>query len=234
MKRRLSLISILRLGAATVLARNGYIDISDGNLGYSDRRFAAKGAAVRAISIVIGCALALSVLVLGIASAQVPYIAVYFDSGYTQQVMDCQGVGVIDTWHVVAVNFNRSLSGAEFAIHYPQAVMWIADLNTPPVTLNYTPTGISMGFPIPQNGYNPVPLCDVLVMWNCDECGSPFEDNQVKVVENPATGFLGAVDYPGFNLVPGLGLTAWICGHWCMCVPTKDTTWGGVKALYTE
>ena len=182
-------------------------------------------------ALVTALALALTVLVVGVASAQTPYIAVYFNSGYSQEAKDCPGVGVIDTWYVAAVNFNTFLSGADFAIQYPMAVTWLADLALPPLALGATPIGLSLGFPLPQNGYNPVPLCQVLVMWHCAECVDPWMVNQVKVVANPGTGFLGAVDYPGYNLVPSQGLTALICP---LPIATEPTTWGQIKATYGD
>jgi hypothetical protein len=163
-------------------------------------------------------------------SAQTPYIAVYFNAGYSQEAKDCPGP-VVDTWYVAARNFNMFLSGAEFMIQYPPAVTWMADLATPPVTIGVTPTGITMGFPFPENGYNDVALCQVMVQWHCSECVDPWLISQIKVVAHPGTGFLGAVDYPGFNLVPSQGLTALICP---LPIPTEQTTWGQVKAVYGE
>jgi len=165
-------------------------------------------------------------------SAQTPYIAVYFDKGHSQEAKDCPpGPGpVVDTWYIAAVNFNMFLSGAEFMVSYPPAVTWLADAATPPVTLGNTLTGITMGFPFPQNGFNTVDLCQVVVQWNCESC-TGFLDNQVKVVAHPGTGFLGGVDYPGFNLVPSIGMTAMICA---CTIPTEQTTWGQVKSLYGE
>jgi hypothetical protein len=165
----------------------------------------------------------------------VPYIAVYFDQyyGYGQETKDCPGF-VMDTWYVAAVNFNTYITGADFQILYPGAVTYLGDLNTPPVTVGNTAAGISMGFALPQNGYNPVPLCQVRVFWNCDNCdrpGGPFVNNLVKVVTNPNTGFLGVTDFPNFNMVPGVGLTAVICPT---TVPVEETSWGQVKALYGE
>lgn len=165
------------------------------------------------------------------ASAQTPYIAVYFNSGFSQEAIDCQGVGVFDTWYVAAVNFNMFLSGADFAIQYPPAVTWITDLQVWTVFQGTTPAGYSVGFPIPQNGFSPIPLVNVMVMWNCGECAAPWHNNPVKVVTNPATGFLGGVDYPGFNLVPSTGLTALVCP---LPIATEETTWGQVKAVYGD
>ena len=163
-----------------------------------------------------------------VASAQVPYIAVYFDPYLTQETKDCPGV-VMDTWYVGAVNFNVFITGADFMIEYPPAVTWMSD-NPPPVKIGSTPTGISIGFALPLNGYSAVELMSVNVLWNCDSCVEPYLDNQVKVLMNPTTSFLGVTDYPEYNLVPGAGLTALICAT----IPAEDTTWGQVKALYGE
>lgn len=163
-----------------------------------------------------------------VANAQTPYIAVYFDPYHTQETKDCPGF-VTDTWYVAAVNFNIYITGADFMIQYPPAVTWLADLNVPPVKIGNTATGLSFGYALPQNGYGVLELCQVLVMWNCDHCGEAFQNNLVKVVPNPATGFLGVSDYPNFNLIPGTGLTSIICP---LGVPNEDTTWGQVKALY--
>ena len=162
-------------------------------------------------------------------SAQAPYIAVYFDQYHTQETKDCPGF-VVDYWYVAAVNFNTFITGADFAIQYPAAVTWLADLNMPPVTIGNTLTGVSMAFALPQNGYGSFELCQVKVFWNCDACVVPYVNNQVRVVPNPVTGFLGVTDYPQYNLIPGNGLTALICAT----VPAEETTWGQVKSLYGE
>ncbi len=175
-------------------------------------------------------ALALMIVLVGAASGQTPYMAVYFDQYHTQETKDCPGF-VIDTWYVAAVNFNTFITGADFAIQYPPAVLWIADLNLPPVVIGNTLTGISMGWALPKNGYGVFEMCRVQVLWNCDHCADPYLDNLVRVIPNPMTGFLGVTDFPNFNLVPGIGLTTVICPR---TIPTEDTTWGQVKALYGE
>jgi hypothetical protein len=162
-------------------------------------------------------------------SAQTPYIAVFFDSGLSHQAKDCPGP-VADTWYVAAENFNTYLSGAEFQVQYPAAVTWLADTDKPAATIGNTQNGISMGFPGPVNGFVPVLLCKVQVFWNCDACVEPYLDNAVKVVPNQYTGFLGVTDYPLFQEIPGVGLTSYICAT----VPTEETSWGQVKALYGE
>ena len=167
----------------------------------------------------------------GMANAQMPYISVYFDQFLVQQTTVCSGVGAIGTWYVAAKNFNTMLSGAEFAIQYPSAVTFLKDENTPPVTFGNTASGISMGFPVAQKGAYPILLCTSQVLWNCDSCADQYVNNTVTVVANPHTGFLGCTDYPWFNMIPCVGLTAYICP---IVVPLEETTWGGVKALYGE
>jgi hypothetical protein len=163
------------------------------------------------------------------ASAQTPYIAVYFDQYLTQETKDCPGP-MMDTWYVAAKNFNAFLTGAEFAIQYPPAVVWMADVNKPEVTVGNTAAGISMGFPLPVNGFFDVFLCNVQVFWNCSACVEPYLNNAVKVVAHPVTGFLGVTDFPQYNVIPGIGLTSYICAT----VPAEETSWGQVKALYGE
>jgi len=163
-------------------------------------------------------------------SAQTPYIAVYFDQYLTQETTVCPGVGVTGTWYVAAKNFNAFLTGAEFAIQYPPAVTWLADLNKPAASIGSTPSGISMGFALPQNGFFPVLLCTPQVFWMCDACVEPYLNNVVRVVANPLTSFLGVTDYPQYNTIPCVGLTAYVCAS----VPAEETSWGQVKALYVE
>lgn len=164
------------------------------------------------------------------ASAQTPFIGVYFDSGYNYMAKEdgvCPGVGTLETWYVVGQNFNTFVAGMEFKIEYPGVVMWLSDAGTPPVTIGNTSTGISMGFGLPINGFFPVSICQVNVMWMC-EGGCPSQNIPVRVVQHPATGYLGGTDFPNFNLVPAVGMTSLICPS----VPVQDTTWGQVKALY--
>jgi len=163
------------------------------------------------------------------ASAQVPYFAVYFDQYHGVMAKDCPGP-VADVWYVAAVNLNMLVVGAEFQIEYPAAVWYVGDINTPPVTVGNTRDGISMGWGLPANGYGILDLCQVGVLWQCSACVAPYVDNQIKVVAHPATGFLGVTDYPGYSFVPVTGMTSLICPT----VPTEETTWGQVKAIYGE
>ena len=167
------------------------------------------------------------------AGAQSPYIAVYFDQYHTQETKECPGF-VLDTWYVAAVNFNVFITGTEFKVEYPPVVTWAADLpgvNPADLVIGDTSTGISMTWGLPQIGFGSFELCQVQVNWNCDHCAEPIANSLVKVVPNPMTMFLGVTDYPNYDLINGVGLTAIICP---LGVPNEDTTWGQVKALYGE
>lgn len=161
-------------------------------------------------------------------SAQTPYIAVYFDPGLSDETKDCPGP-VPDNLYVAGLNFNTFVTGAEFAVQYPAAMAWLGDANLPPVSVGTTPSGISLGWTAPQNGFVPIHMCTVSIFWQCT-CCCGIENSQIKVVPNPNTGFLGFTDYPQFNLIPAVGLTAFVCAT----VPAEETTWGQVKALYGE
>lgn len=171
-----------------------------------------------------------------VVSAQtIPFVAVYFDQSYQVEgnppapVGDpCPGIGVPVTLYIALVNSNVWVSGVEFAVNYPPELIFLADQNTPPVTVGQTPSGISMGFALPQNGFSALEVCQVLCLWNCDGCA--VTDSPIIVTPNPNTGFIGFTDFPNYDAFPAIGLTSLICAT----VPTQDTTWGKVKSLYGE
>jgi hypothetical protein len=179
-------------------------------------------------TLLTGLALALTLALPPASHAQTPFIAVYFDPGFSVECKDCPGQ-MLDVWYVTGVGFNTMVTGAEFAIQYPPAVAWVGDLNTPPVTIGQTPTGISMGYATPLNGYAPVGLCQVQVFWVCEGCAPPYYWNLVKVVPHPCTGFLGWTDET-FRERAAVGRTSIICGG----TPVEETTWGRVKVLFEE
>jgi len=183
---------------------------------------------MRMRSLAVGFALVLTMLMVGAASAQTPFIGVYFNPGLSVETKDCPGP-MPDVLYVAGINFNTFVVGAEFAIQYPPAIAWLGDANLPPVVVGNTPSGISVGWTAPQNGFNPIHICTVNIFWQCSSC-SGFANNMITVIPNPNTAFLGFSDYPQFNLNNAVGLTSLICAT----VPAEETTWGKVKSLYTE
>jgi len=166
-----------------------------------------------------------------VVSAQTPFIAVYFDANYTQVQKDCPpgpAGTVFDQFYVVLVNANRFVSGAEYRIQFGAAVMWLAATGLPPVALGTSPTGIALGFPVPQNGFFPVQLQTLQVLWMCDGCN--MLNDPIDVRANPNTGGTAPqwTDWPGFNIYKAVGLSSSICAT----VATEETTWGQVKSIY--
>lgn len=130
------------------------------------------------------CAMALMVcicIVVTPALAQQPTIKIIAGN--------CSGPG-LDTLTVVLENLNEFLTGAEYKINYPPEMIFLADLDTPGsgggpagVTLGSSPNGISMGFAIPQNGFSPVVLQRVLVLYTPTNSSAPA--SEVCVVGHP-------------------------------------------------
>ena len=184
-----------------------------------------------------GLGVLLLVLSIGIVNAQTPFIAVYFDAAYQIEgpgysdglTVECPGSG-LDTLYVALVNANKYVSGVDFMVDYPPALTWMGDLDTQPVSIGTTPTGLSMGWSLPQNGFSTLQICKVRVLWNCEFCDGLYLNNPVVVVPNPTTFTLGFTDWPDYALFPAVGMTSLICPT----IPTEDTTWGKVKSLYSE
>ena len=179
--------------------------------------------------LVVTVFVALAMVVAAPAEAQTPNIGVFFDNGFSRMDQDCPGAGVMDTLYVVARNFDRYLMAVEYSINYPPSMFWVADLDLPALHIGSSPTGITEGFPTPQNGYNALLVAKVVFMWMCAGC-TIITDMPVVVEPHPGTGFLGAVDFPNYDLVPAVGMKSLVCAT----VPIEETTWGQIKSLYGE
>ena len=188
----------------------------------------ANGVIMSKHAIAVGFALLFLFSSFGIVNAQIPAIAVYFDTG---QNKDCLGVGILETLAVVGLNYPACLSSAEFAISYPLAVAFLGDIPGPgTLTIGNSPTGITVMWAVPPGGiFQPILILNVDVMWLCDSCEPPFIDNLICPVPHPGSGFLGFRDCSG-SAHPAVG----ICAGICLTNPTEETTWGKVKALYSE
>jgi len=162
------------------------------------------------------------------ASAQTPHVVVFFDEGYwTQTTSDCGGIGTLDTLSVVAVGWNMFINAIEYSVSYPPSITWLADIPVTPLNIGNTSSGVATSWSLPQNGFDPLGIMNVLVVWNCDVC-STHENDPIVVGPHPLTGYLRATRYPDNALIEGVGLTSLICP----IVPVEEKTWGGVKALY--
>lgn len=159
---------------------------------------------------------------------QTPTVGIFFDENLTRMDKDCPPGGGVDTAYVVATNFNAYVAGIEFAINYPASMVWLADVDIPPVHLGTTPTGLMEAWALPLNGFNRIVVARIAFMWNCDGC--TVENDPVVVVPYPYSGFVRAVDFPMYNFIEGVGMKSLVCAT----VPADEATWGRIKALYGE
>jgi hypothetical protein len=180
----------------------------------------------RASAIVITLCL---LFVAGAAGAQ-PYIMVYYNDLYTVGNKDCPAGTpgtVLDTVYVVAKQFDRFFCGVEYSIVYPSQMTYQEEDPTSDLYIGDTVNGIAQAWSTPQNGFKSVLLNKIYFLWNCDGCGT--SDIPIVVAEHPDFS-LGAVAYPSNQYFNVIGMTSLICGT----TPERQTTWGNIKALYSE
>jgi hypothetical protein len=88
-------------------------------------------------------------------------------------------------------------------------MIWLADTGLPPVFIGTSPTGISMGFPLPQNGYNPIVVAQVIILWNCVGCTAI--NQRVEIVPHPLFGFVRGTRWPDMAVILAEGAGATVC-----------------------
>jgi hypothetical protein len=179
---------------------------------------------------------ALLILSLGasIVSAQIPNVQVFFTSDWgtygathlDQCPPDPPGT-VLDSVYVVASNFNMWISAIEYKVNWPMPHFIILGEETGGLDIGNTSTGISTAWPFPINGYSPVAVCKVRFLYGCQLC-LEGTDVPVTVVPHPISGLIQAIRWPDNAIFTGVGMESRICPT----IPTEDTTWGNIKALY--
>jgi hypothetical protein len=159
-------------------------------------------------------------------TAGTPYLQVYFDPGLTYTFENCppDPVGtVVDTFYVVAHDFDAWLNGIEFRIDYPPQIAWLGDLIDPNVlAIGNTYEGIGVAWTIPFNAFTPNVVLRVVFLWTCQDCNSPDINSVVCLNVYPGSGYLRAVRWPDLELIYGQSGTAVICpacGSWRPCDP---------------
>jgi hypothetical protein len=176
-------------------------------------------------------AIVCTIAIAGSAFAQTPNIQIYFDEALTQAQAPCPDApigSVTDTMYVVANNFGMWMSAVEFMVEYPIAkVAWIADLYDTPLHTGSSPTGTTIGWSVPKNAFDGAVLLQVLFVWNCQQCGGS-ENTPWRIVPNPMTGYLRAVEFGTNQVVDAVGMLSVICAT----TPVENSTWGQIKALY--
>jgi hypothetical protein len=174
----------------------------------------------------------------GAAMAQVPFVQVFFDAdvfgeGYSVTQSDCLPPNTISDLNVVAMNWNMFIQAIDFKVIIPPALLYLSD--TPNTTIadpviGNSPSGMAIAYNIPRNGFSPLLLTTIRVLWTgaCNCAAGPqaivVTGFDPSVNPNPQ-----AVRWPDFVQLDGVGMTSLICPG---PVSTQSSTWGGVKALY--
>ena len=172
----------------------------------------------------------LTIVVLGVATsvfAQPAIIVSFTPPPSYVFARDCPGPILADLY-VIAIGFNRFISGVQLAIEYPSHMIWLADTDTPPVHLGDSPSGIAMAWATPLNGFEPVLLFKPRILWACTDCSETM--GLLQVVGHPLLGGLKATDWPNFDLVDVNGGRSWVC--FTSPVSVEESTWGRIKSVY--
>lgn len=188
---------------------------------------------------ILAVAFVIAILSVSAASAQTPFVQVFFDYGSGADPAGVCPPGpigtVFDTVTVIAFGYDMWMTAIEYQIDYGPVLSWLADMVIPgSLVIGDSPAGITIGYPVPQNAFDPLVVQTALVLWLCDDC-APWPDTPFPVV-NGHPAFAGgsivrATRWPDVVIVDGLGMSSTICP---VVIPVEDTTWGQLKSLYSE
>jgi hypothetical protein len=168
------------------------------------------------------------------ARAQVLYFQVFFDAGYSETQAECGGVAEQADFYLAALNINNFVGGVEYKVMFPPEVLFLFD-TLPANTLSLgsnSQTGMAQSFTdAPRNGFDPLLLSTMRVIWANCHCGTgPKPIVVTGWTEGPGGNQAPiAITWPDYSQVPGVGMTSVICPG---AVSTSESTWGGIKALY--
>ena len=164
--------------------------------------------------------------------AQVPYIQAYYDEELSNNwdwCMDDQ----FRLLHFVLQGFNNWVIAVEFRVYYPPSVLWLGDNPPTPLRIGHSPSGISIAWNYPQNAFDPLVILEVPIYYVCSKCtdrSATDSEQWIRIDPHPVTGLRAAVRWPELEVVAlDWKPTVVSCTG---TVPTHETTWGSVKALY--
>jgi hypothetical protein len=171
------------------------------------------------------------------AGGPIPNVQVYFTSDwgtYGQTALvecpDAPHNTVLDSFYVVASNFNMWMIGIEYFLSLPFQINPLAQ-EVPNgglvIGTAWIFPGIAISWPLPQNAFVPFAVTKIKFLYRCTLC-QDGTDICIHVLNHQDTGFVRAVRWPDITFVNGIGMTSMICPT----VPVEETTWGGIKALY--
>lgn len=165
-------------------------------------------------------------------AAQVPRLTPFFNATGTWST-HCEycdkyhpGPDYPLTVYFILSDFNAWIAAVEFSVDYPPYVTWLGDGPTPPVAIGSTPTGISMAWGTPQNGFGPFVVLQANIIYHA-RCY--HGELRVQVQPHPDTGDLAAISYGNDSLVDLEGGYAKFCSR---TVPVENRSWGAIKAIY--
>lgn len=176
------------------------------------------------------------------SNAQVPNIQIYFDDLLQETQAYCEDhfVGEVDQLYVVMNNFNMFVSTVEFAVDMSGVagyLLYLGDVHLPGSlflgnSVLGAPPGVTITYPLPQNGFAPFICMKIEVLWQCDACPQPPVGNfPITVIPHQGTGLIQAIEWQTFRQVQGVGMFSLVCP---VGVSTEETSWGKVKALYNN
>lgn len=171
------------------------------------------------------------VLMLGasMAFAQQGSVGIFKDGAGTNCNLDDKVPG-LTPYYVVHV-YTTGSTACQYSAPKPACLLatYLSDTNPFPVTVGSSQTGVSVGYGTCRVGPIHVQTISYFTQGMTGACC------YYPVLPDPAVGVIGTVDC-AFN--PGVatgGKGIVNSNATCDCnVPAEDTTWGGVKALYTE
>jgi hypothetical protein len=184
----------------------------------------------KVLAVVLAAAF-VSIAAIGAMAQPVPFVQFYFDENHTMTAMDCPGPSSTpETGYIVAVNFNVFFTAIEYSVAYPPSMVFVADVrvNANQLNIGNSASGISSAWSLPMAGFNPIRILEVLYMWNCDDCYDA-QNQPIVVGPYPISGLLRYTRWPDNVLFDAVGMTSLVCPG---PVPTEETSWGGIKALY--
>jgi hypothetical protein len=174
-------------------------------------------------------AVGLSALLAGAATAQAGFLGVFRDPGGTVCSFEDRSPGIVP-FHVVHVGTGGA-TACQYSAPKPDclAATFLSDTNVFPVTIGGSQGGVSIGYGTCRTGPIHVQTISYFTMGTTGACC------YYPVLPDPAVGVIGTVDC-SFNPSTATGGKGIVNSNaTCTCnVPAEDTTWGGVKALYTE
>jgi hypothetical protein len=179
-------------------------------------------------------AVALVGVIAGSAMAQVPNVQVYFDPAHTQTQRSCGVTNSLDSLYVVMNNWNMNVTGVDFSIQFPAAMIYLADNLPDPLTqqkIGQSPTGIAIAYAncCYLNGFLSNDVLHVLFLWGPCDCNAGPKSVIVGGYTPLGKTQPSAVRKEDFAEFSGVGMTSLICPG---IIATEPTTWGQVKALY--